>query len=222
MQRTVHLVLILIVLTHARRARATNKIKTTRPPTRAISAAVDASTAIKEDLTKQISNHMGRFEKRLARTSGCPIGSECPSSWLKTEGHWRERALRYEGVRLCTHARLFGNFLPTSRTSLKKVPAQVGAYLGAFSPFDYYEPEFACSDEQRVPERLGDGPKWVCGLTALKQLIGLVGSNATTASRRSMLGRLQATSSNLHIAATAVEQQRTPPTPAWRNQAVAA
>ena len=180
MQRTVHLVLILIVLTHARRARATNKIKDdTSGYTCDFSGEPTHPPQIKEDLTKQISNHMGRFEKRLARTSGCPIGSECPSSWLKTEGHWRERALRYEGVRLCTHARLFGNFLPTSRTSLKKVPAQVGAYLGAFSPFDYYEPEFACSDEQRVPERLGDGPKWVCGLTALPKPCSLVslGSN---------------------------------------------
>ena len=28
---------------------------------------------------------------------------------------------------------------------------------------DQWEPEFSCDDESRVPEILGDGPKWLCG-----------------------------------------------------------
>ena len=79
MQRTVHLVLILIVLTHARRARATNKIKDdTSTYTCDFSGEPTHPPQIKEDLTKQISNHMGRFEKRLVRTSGCHYRHRMP------------------------------------------------------------------------------------------------------------------------------------------------
>ena len=50
-------------------------------------------------------------------------------------------------LRLCTHAALWGDVLPTSRTVLGKQPhnqSETKLYEGAtFSALDYWEPEYA-------------------------------------------------------------------------------
>ena len=38
---------------------------------------------------------------------------------------------------------------------------------GVYTPHDYLEPTYACTSESRIPKAVGDGPTWVCGITAL-------------------------------------------------------
>ena len=53
---------------------------------------------------------------------------------------------------------------------------------------DQWEPEFSCSEESRVPETLGDGPKWICGAAQLLEPCNLVslGSNFDARFERAM------------------------------------
>lgn len=97
--------------------------------------------------------------------------------------------------RLCTHARLWGDLLPLSLAPLGQSPTnrnRTSLYVGAtFSALDYWEPEFSCNDEDRVPPTVGDGPKWVCGVEALHQPCTLLslGSNLDDSFERAMHAR---------------------------------
>ena len=153
---------------------------------------------------EHINTHMLQYEARLAKLTACRPGSGgvssdaggqlCPPWWLKRETEWRERASQAELRRLCTHARIWRDFLPRSRISLKKSPASVNGSIpivGVFSSFDYFEPDYSCMSDERVPAHIGDGPKWICGAAALRRPCSLLalGSNFDDAFERAMYRR---------------------------------
>ena len=145
-----------------------------------------------EDL---IADHMRQYSVRLTKISACggPITSHevCPDWWRRREATWRQRALQAENLRLCTHARIWRDFLPHSRKSFRDLGSNSSSSIrltGTFSPFDYFEPVYACGSEERVPAHIGDGPKWVCGARELRrpcQLLAL-GSNFDDSFERAM------------------------------------
>lgn len=95
-------------------------------------------------------------------------------------------------LRLCTHARIWGDFLPNSRVQLDKQPSNSSLYNGAsFSALDYWEPEYACGEDERLPEAVGDGPKWVCGGAMLPEpcILLSLGSNLDDSFERAMYAK---------------------------------
>ena len=64
------------------------------------------------------------------------------------------------------HDALFGEFLPLSMLTQSRIHHTIrlaASYTGRFSPFDYWEAEYSCASESRVPARVvGDGAKWLC------------------------------------------------------------
>ena len=64
------------------------------------------------------------------------------------------------------HDALFGEFLPLSMLTQSRIHHTIrlaASYTGRFSPFDYWEAEYSCASESRVPGRVvGDGVKWLC------------------------------------------------------------
>ena len=143
-------------------------------------------------IAKLIATHMESHSGRLAKITGCSAdGSNCPLWWQRREAAWRARAGHQEHLRLCTHARLFGDFLPKSHAPLNRKPRSAAAPVGAFAPVDHWEPSYACSADERVPSHLGDGPKWVCGAEALPKPCELLslGSNFDDSFERAMHSR---------------------------------
>ena len=69
------------------------------------------------------------------------------------------------------HERLFGEQLSESRRPIaNSVTPSRAPYTGIWSPFDYWEPTYACVDDLRIPIGLvGDGAKWLCGPRAHRQ-----------------------------------------------------
>ena len=148
-------------------------------------------------LDHAIRRHVDEHARRLSALTACTTVDACPSWWLRREDALRERAVAAMRLRLCTHARLWGDFLPTSRTPLGKQPPSdrrngTNLYHGAtFSALDYWEPEYACGEDERVPAIVGDGPKWVCGPDALPLPCTLLslGSNLDDSFERAMHAR---------------------------------
>jgi hypothetical protein len=149
---------------------------------------------------ERINTHMLQYEARVAKLTACGPGSGgrsssgagtllCPPWWLKRETEWRERVSQAELRRLCTHARIWKDFLPHSRLKLNKPPSNSSIpIVGVFAPFDYFEADYPCMSDERVPAHIGDGPKWVCGAAALQRPCTLLalGSNFDDAFERAM------------------------------------
>ena len=140
-----------------------------------------------------IHRHLQEHIRRLASATACVDGwnfRECPTWWLRREEAWRARAASAMHLRLCTHARLWGDLLPNSRVALGRQPSNASSlYHGTFfSALDYWEPEYACGEDERVPEAVGDGPKWVCGASSLPQPCTLLslGSNLDDSFEKAM------------------------------------
>ena len=80
---------------------------------------------------------------------------------------WRASVIAAERARLLAHAALFDKFLPNDTSALARLRPTVRgvAYTGRFSAFDYFEAEYSCALEHRIPAHVvGDGPKWQCGV----------------------------------------------------------
>lgn len=116
--------------------------------------------------------HEEHIAKVLARSrAASPCGSDgCEGWWGRRRDMWLESVAQAERARLMHHFLSFeGQFLPRSDTSIANDEGSmlrrrdVGGGEGVFGPFDYFEPEFSCPLETRVPHAVGDGPKWVCG-----------------------------------------------------------
>lgn len=160
-------------------------------------------------LAEHINIHMLKYEARLAKltacghtssrgrgaagagSSGTSLEQACPAWWQRRETVWRERTVQAELRRLCTHARIWRDFLPRSRISLKRPATSANSSIplvGTFAAFDYFEPDYACMSDERVPAHVGDGPKWVCGAAALPRPCDLLalGSNFDDAFERAM------------------------------------
>ena len=54
--------------------------------------------------------------------------------------------------------------------------------------YDGFEPTWSCEARERIPDTTGDGPKWVCGIRALKDpcLVYSFGSNGDTSFERAV------------------------------------
>ena len=147
-------------------------------------------------LEHSIHRHVDEHMRRLAAVTACDSGHEaCPTWWLQREAQWRARAASAMQLRLCTHARLWRDFLPLSHAQLGKDLRrrnETSLYEGAaFSALDYWEAEYSCGDEERVPQQVGDGPKWVCGAAALHRpcTVLSLGSNLDDSFERAMHAR---------------------------------
>lgn len=113
-------------------------------------------------LEVKITERLKSFRHEL---EGVQCGPSCSQAWLSRESQWRHDAHAAEAARLRTHARLFREFLPESRARVVSLIDHQQGYIGIFSPLDYYEAEFSCGLERRIPhDVVGDGPKWVCGI----------------------------------------------------------
>lgn len=148
---------------------------------------MDGATALEH------SAHMEAFTARLKRLSACGEAEEsCPRWWQLREDAWRQVAAASEHQRLCTHRALFADFLPTSPLRLKEAldTDLTNRYTGEYTPHDYWEPEYACFGDKRIPAAVGDGPKWVCGIQHLPQPCRLVslGSNFDDSFERAVHG----------------------------------
>lgn len=99
-------------------------------------------------------------------------GGPCPVWWLQIEARWRLRFIAAEQLMILRHAKRFGGeFLPTSNRPIGKLAKHLAQLKPLVSLFDYWEPLFSCSDEERVPsDVLGDGPKWLCGPSQHRRL----------------------------------------------------
>ena len=129
--------------------------------------------------------------RKIRLASATALGSIKASSWPLREAAWREAAELAERARMETHAQLFGERLSESQLTLhsaQELLIRKGAhyagdcprYTGEYCPFDYWEPEFACECDERVPTGVvGDGPKWLCGVNLLKSpcTVLSIGSN---------------------------------------------
>ena len=125
--------------------------------------------ALPPNLTNPIRAHVDALRRELAamQCTGCAY-------WF-VHRHWRPwqaAAVSAELARLQTHAALFGEFMPSSSRHLSPDVRALWLALARrksplperFSPFDYYEAEYSCAGETRVPaDIVGDGPKWLCG-----------------------------------------------------------
>ena len=71
---------------------------------------------------------------------------------------WIDVSVEHERQRILRHAKTWPTeWLPECRTTLNR-PAFAS---GRISPFDYFEMEYSCANESRLPYgALGDGPKW--------------------------------------------------------------
>ena len=151
------------------------------------------SSALNFTVKHLISQHMTAHVKRLELVSACKAGPTCPAWWQQREREWRKQAVLAEHLRLCTHAALFGDFLPTSRLRLKQALEKnlVGRYTGVYTPHDYWEPAYSCLSDSRIPVKVGDGPKWVCGVDKLPRPCRLVslGSNFDDSFERAVYDR---------------------------------
>lgn len=118
-----------------------------------------------------IDTHLAVVVGEVRRMTLCDNGrlpNNCEPAWRAREERWRSQYIAGERSRLQTHARLWGDFLPFSRapvqeTILRGGHSVNGKYLGIFSAHDYWEADYACGSEKRIPVSIGDGPKWVCG-----------------------------------------------------------
>ena len=114
----------------------------------------------------------GHHKATLAVTA-CPDSYLCPSWWLDQEKQWRHHSNELERSRLERFEMLNGGFLPQSKmdsleqkTQLKdqkKLFELYHRYVRKMVPFDLWEPEYTCPLDVRVPNAVGDGPKWMCG-----------------------------------------------------------
>jgi len=134
-----------------------------------------------------IAQHLELVRSMLSRHSDDENGH---GRFKKLVHEWQSNVLSAERSRLLTHARLFDEFLPNSTRPLARLHPIAGAvYIGRFSPFDYYEAEYSCAAETRIPLHVvGDGPKWQCGIAlhpAPCQVVSL-GSNFDDAFERGM------------------------------------
>ena len=141
-------------------------------------------------LNATIELHLNRLRSELQSVS-CDGG--CSDWFIRTHvAEWRSSAFAAERARLFAHAALFGEFLPSStlnQSQIQHTKLPTTSYTGRFSPFDYWEAEYSCASESRVPANVvGDGAKWLCGAAlhpAPCQVVSL-GSNFDDAFERGM------------------------------------
>ena len=85
-----------------------------------------------------IATHMQRHTQRLAKLSACASADgSCPAWWRHRWDTWRDRSVEAEHFRVCAHARIWGDFLPSSPTPLPHDPFMPPRYTGIFSAMDY-------------------------------------------------------------------------------------
>ena len=122
--------------------------------------------ALHSEQTKSaINDYMARVEEELREARARSPADEW---WWQHHGQrWNETLMIGERARLETHNFLFpGDFLPESKIPVfgRGRPKPTRHSGGIFQPFDYWEADFPCADEARLPRgRVGDGPKWLCG-----------------------------------------------------------
>lgn len=111
-----------------------------------------------------INDYMARVVEELREARARNPADEW---WWQHHGQrWNETLMIGERARLEKHAFLFSDdFLPESKIPIfgrgRPKPTRYG---GIFQPFDYWEADFPCADEARLPRgSVGDGPKWLCG-----------------------------------------------------------
>ena len=135
------------------------------PTAQPAQAAPVVNSTLSPRLARLIRAHVEQLQRELAalRCRGC-------ADWF-TRTYWRSwhsSVVRAEAARLQKHAALFEEFMPSSERRLS--PDRKGWMANAeviqgFSPFDYFEAEFSCPAEARLPgDMVGDGSKWVCGV----------------------------------------------------------
>lgn len=141
-------------------------------------------------LNATIELHLDRLRSELQSVS-CDGGC---SNWFISRhvAEWRSSAFAAERARLFAHAALFGEFLPSSTLNQSQIyhtRSLATSYTGHYSPFDYWEAEYSCASESRVPANVvGDGAKWLCAAAlhpAPCQVVS-IGSNFDDAFERGM------------------------------------
>ena len=116
----------------------------------------------------------GEHDARKAVTM-CGNGQpECSAWWAEREKTWRKRSGEYERERLRAYEAQYREKLWQSTRMIgptSDVPYDYWARKdkNALFPFDWFEPEYSCPDEERLPRNFGDGPKWMCGPSLLPQ-----------------------------------------------------
>ena len=132
-----------------------------------------------------IEYNLSHAAKERFRIAADPLGA-CSNWWARAEARWRDRWLRDEEARLLHHLRVWHEFLPESRLNVSNVVDSKSNY-GSTSPLDYWEADWPCVADERVPpfsaaapSAIGDGPKWMCGPRAIPKPCRVVslGSNA--------------------------------------------
>ena len=122
------------------------------------SLAAPVSTSITRDEAR-LSAHLASLRVELAS-----LRCDC-TDWFAAGAwqQWMDICVAHERQRILRHAQTWPTeWLPTCQVTLNR-PAFVS---GRISPFDYFEMEYPCANESRLPRGvLGDGPKWVCGPT---------------------------------------------------------
>ena len=127
---------------------------------------VGMAGGFQEHLMKLIEKRVVDLNETLQATKSC---SEDPvyykeelcndRDWQEREEMWRRRVLESERSRALTHARLENNFYLARNTDENLREAKTPWHV----TLDFFEPEYSCCSEIRVPATIGDGPKWVCG-----------------------------------------------------------
>ena len=109
----------------------------------------------------QIAAHVEALHKSLLLSST----SQGLGDWFVSRHYqpWLSATVEAERLRLIKYAALYDDFLPTSTREMSiRLPPRAG--VGRVFAFDFWEMEYPCAMEQRVPpDVFGDGAKWLCG-----------------------------------------------------------